>query len=188
MVDRMNLKQKLIYKDKEYDILSAEQEYIVHPIALNLLPLEKEVIRQPFQCNYHIENYKLYIDDITLATDEKLKHSFQNQKVSYNGAILIAEKLLKEYIFEGRIAGFSYQNVYELVFEDGILIATIDQRKAMLRIRKNIELGLRGLSEKKDLRCIRRFMNSSFVGDYRPYKTTKRLMKYLKEMKADYEA
>ena len=65
MVDRMNLKQKLRYKDKEYDILSAEQEYIVHPITLNLLPLEKEVIRKSFQCNYHIENYKLYIDDIT---------------------------------------------------------------------------------------------------------------------------
>jgi hypothetical protein len=122
-------------------------------------------------------------------SDSTDKHyEFEQCAVSYNGTLLIGTDLIKEYSLKGnKTACFSYQNVKELVFEDGVLITTVDQNKAMLRIRKNLELGLRNLTASRDLRCIRRFMNSAFVGDYKPFKLPVNRFKYLQDMKNVYD-
>lgn len=192
----MIVEQQLIYSGKSYSILSVEQEHIIHPVAFGMLPLSAASL----QCNYsgffHLEDYQLKLDKLLLhggdsvnaASKEQEKiYDFMNCTVSYNGAILIANKLLKEYFLKSdKPACFSYQNVIELVFEDGVLITAVDQSRAMQRIRKNLELGLRILTDPGDVRCIQRFMNSSFIGDYKPFLLNRSRMKYLKEMKNDY--
>ncbi len=192
----MKLEQQIIYADKIYKIFHTEQEFIIHPAALGILPMSKAALQYSFSSMFHLEGYKLILDKITVTNDTANKQSsdgiekhyeMNNLAVSYNGTILIGANPVKEYfIVNGKTECFSYQNVFELVFEDGILITTVDQSKAMLRIRKNIELGLRNLNNSKDKKCIVRFMNASFVGDYRISLFFHSRMKYLKDMKNKY--
>lgn len=193
----MNLEQELIYLDKNYKILAMEQEFIVHPAAFGLIPLTKASLQGSFSGTLHIENYHLFLDALTIHNAEPVfglktdtgntTYEFENCLVPYNGAILIGANPGKEYyIKENKPSFFTYQNVIELVFEDGNLITTIDQCKAMLRIRKNLELGLRSLSVNRDVRCIKRFMNSAFVGDYNSIKLPNSRMKHLQDMKKEY--
>ncbi|HWT75520.1 MAG TPA: hypothetical protein VN258_12510 [Mobilitalea sp.] len=184
----MNFEQHLAYHNKDYKIIHSEQEFIVHPAAFNLLPLTKASLQCSFSSNFHIENYRLYLDKITLFPGEagEKQVTFHNCAISYNGAILIGDNMIREYNLKGRPACFSYQNVIELVFEDGVLITSVDQSKAMLRIRKNLELSMRNLTRGRDQRCILRFMNSAFVGDYRSFKLSVARRKYIQEMKSEY--
>lgn len=192
----MELEQQIYIADKSYKILEIEREYIVHPAAFGLLPLSIASLQTPFSCTFHIEDYHLILDNITLnnndynnlrSSETEKQFEIQNCKVTYSGAILIGSNLVKEYTMKGvKPTCFSYQNVKELVFEDGILITTIDQNRAMLRIRKNIDMGLRSLTSKRDIHCIRRFMNTSFIGEYKPFRFLNSRMRYLKDMKKNF--
>jgi hypothetical protein len=185
----MNLEQQLIYSNKEYIIISTEQEFIIHPTAIGLLPMTKTSLQCSFSTLFHILDFQLMLDNLVLNNQEAEEryYEFDHCKVSYNGAILIGADLVKEYYQKsGKLSCFSYQKVFELVFEDGILITAIDQSKAMSRIRKNLELGLRSLSKSRDLQCINRFISSSFVGDYKVFRIPHSRVKYLKGMKNDY--
>jgi hypothetical protein len=195
----MNIEQKIIYQNIEYRILAAEQEFIVHPVAFGLLPYTSASIQCSYSCLLHLKDYRLLLSRLELGTSEALNlggariegysqiHEFNEQPVYYNGTIVIGTNLVKEYYLNGSTPSiFSYQKVIELVFEKGVLVTTIDQSKAMLRIRKNLELGLRKLSSSRDARCISRFMNSAFIGDYKPFRFHYNRMKYVKEMKQDY--
>jgi hypothetical protein len=196
----MNLDQQMIYLNKTYKILDLEQEWIVHPAAFGLLPLLSASLQSPFSCNFHVEDYRLILDQFTLPKEEPCdrdgtktagttkQYELQGFMVPYNGAVLIGADPVREYFTKpGKPACFSYQNVFELVFKDGILITTVDQSKAMLRIRKNLEIGLRSLNNSRDLRCIKRFINSSFIGDYKKFILSRSRLRYLKEMKNDYK-
>lgn len=195
----MNIEQQLLYLNKNYKILCSEQEFIVHPAAFSLLPLTASSLQYPFTSSFHIKDYRLILDRITMFNGESSNLSgtridgyekpylFQDAAVAYNGAILIGADLIKEYNMKGnKLNCFSYQSVFELVFEDGILITTIDQSKAMSRIRKNLELGLRSLSKSRDVRLIQRFINAALFGDYKTFRLSNSRLKYLKEMKNDY--
>lgn len=193
----MKLEHQLLYMNNTYLILAAEQEHIVHPAALGLTALTKDTMEQGYFAEFEVKDYQLLLKCITLSsnnavatpfTDPDRTYYLEDFKVSYNGAIMIGTKRVKDYKFKD-IEGpcFSYQKVYELVFEKGKLITTIDQSKAMLRIRKNIELGLRSLCKQSDQRCIERFIHSSMVGDYRPFLLKQSRYRYLKEMKKDYD-
>ncbi len=181
--------QKLIYKDKEYKIIAIEQEFLVHPTAFGILPLNKAAVDCDFSAEFYLDDYKLYLDKFILhnsgANDRQFQ--FNGCRISYYGAILIAADLINDYCIKSNsCACFSYQNVKELIFEDGILVTSIDQNKAMYRIRKNLELGLRDLKSNRDLRCVNRFLDSALVGDYKPFKFNFSRNKYLKEMKSFY--
>ena len=195
----MNLEQKLDYQNIEFNILAVEQEFIIHPIALGYLPYSSASLQCPFYSRFTIKDYQLFLSKIDVGTNESTnlggawiedyiqRHSFDEFKVAYNGAILIGANPIKEYYMKGDVPSyFSYQRVIELVFENGILITTVDQSKAMLRIRKNIELGLRSLHKNRDKNCITRFMNAAFVGDYKPFRFQYNRMNYIKDMKKDY--
>lgn len=186
----MNQEHQLLFSEMIYKIILTEQEFIVHPSALNLLPLTKTSILLPFSVALHIENYQLYLDALVLhhADGSENRYEFEHRKVFYNGTILIGSGLIKEYnMNDTKPTCFSYQNVKELVFHDGALTTTVEQSRAMLRIRKNLELGLRTLDKSRDLRCINRFMNSSFIGDYKPFKLSVNRIRYLQDMKAKYD-
>ena len=188
----MNMKQQIVFRGKNYEILNTEQEFIVHPTAFGLLPAARASLQYDYIAYFHMDNYQLIVDKIEY-TDHESEESIQYEpidcKATYNGTILMASDLVKEYYLKsGNMACFSYQKVLELVFENGMLITTVDQSRAMLRIRKNIELGLRSLDKKRDLRCILRFMNSRFVGDYKPFLIPAMRLKYLKEMIKEYDS
>lgn len=195
----MNLEQKLDYHNIEFSILATEQEFIIHPIALGYLPFSSASLQCPFSSRFMIKEFRLFLSKIDVGTNESMnlggawiedyiqKHTFEEFPVAYNGAILIGANPIKEYHRKGDISSyFSYQKVIELVFENGVLITTVDQSKAMLRIRKNLELGLRSYNKKRDKNCINRFMNATFVGDYKPFRFQYNRMNYIKEMKKEY--
>lgn len=192
----MNIDQQLNYLNKDYKIISTEQEFIIHPAAIGLMPISHSSLQCLYSSSFHIEDYRLFLDKLVIqgtdntnlaGTNEK-QYEFNGCAVSYNGAILLGSRMVREYTMKSeKTASFSYQNVLELVFEDGVLITTVDHSKKMLRIRKNIELGLRDLSVNRDVRCIRRFLNSSFIGDYKPFYLTANRLKYLKDMRKDYQ-
>ncbi len=186
--------QQIIYRDKLYHILNTEQEFIVHPSVFGMLPLNKTALLEPFNYQLHIEEYKLLLDKLELVNVEQLSAcSYEEEKdsvgtlVPFTGTILIGAGLTKEYYIKDKLACFSYQKVYELVFDKGMQITTVDQSKAMQKIRKNIDAGLRNLENKRDIRCIKRFLNSSFVGDYKSYFFRGKLLKHLKNMREDYQ-
>lgn len=195
----MNIVQIMNYKNSEYTILAAEQECIIHPIALGYLPFSSASLQCSFSSHFFIKDYQLLLSRLDIVTNDARnlggihmegydrKHSFEEFPVSYNGTILIGANIVKEYYLKGNTpAYFSYQKLIELVFENGTLITTVDQSRAMLRIRKNLELGLRRLDNKRDKRCISSFMNSVLIGDYKPFYLQYNLMKYVKAMKEDY--
>lgn len=181
--------QKIIYRDKKYKIIAAEQEFIIHPAALGLLPLAKASFRCNFCAEYYLDGYKLYLARIKLSDDASCKeYNLNNCRLYYNGSILIAADMVNEFKIKGSDPEcFSYKNVKELIFNDGILVTSIDQDRAMHRIRKNLELGLRRLGDGRDIRCIRRFLNSAFVGDYRPFRFAYNRHRYIKRMKRYYD-
>ncbi|MDF2906665.1 MAG: hypothetical protein K0R34_1986 [Herbinix sp.] len=197
----MKLEQKLDYQNIEFNILAVEQEYIVHPIALGYIPYSSASLQCSFSSRFTIKDYRLLLCEIEVGSNEAMnfggariednlqKHSLGEFPVSYNGVILIGANPVKEYYMKGDSPSyFSYQTVIELVFENGVLTTTIDQSKAMLRIRKNLELGLRSLNKKRDKNCISRFMNAIFVGEYKSFRFQYNRMNYIKEMKKDYSA
>jgi hypothetical protein len=194
----MNLEQQILYYDKNYTILSAEHEFIIHPSALGILPLSAEALSRSFSCSYRLDNYYLYLTELTL-TDGRNENSsavfaasespveFTDKKLLYSGAVLIGCTPVKDYDAKGYGSMFfAYKNVYELIFENGYLKTSIDHGKAMLRIRRNIELGLRCLTDKRDTKCINRFMKTTFFGNYKPFSSSKKRLAYLKNMKAKY--
>lgn len=189
----MNIKQQMNYLGTVYQLLAIEQEYMIHPIALGLAPVNSEDLKHPFSCCFYIDDYRLMLDNITLYSDDSMSvstetHNYPEFNMSYNGAVLIGETMINDFKWDGfETAFFSYKNVYELVFDNGILITSIDQSRAMQRIRKNIELGYRSITNKQDVRVIKRFLNASLIGDYKPFFTNRRRLKYIKEMKKDYD-
>lgn len=197
----MNIEQKLIYQNKEFTIISSEQEFIVHPAAFTRYAPNAASMQCSFCSNFEVKEYKLYLNKIIVGNYDAIisaeveadrytqLHEYDALPVSYNGAVLIGFNPMNEYFIKGgrQPACFSYQKVYELIFEKGILITSVDQSRAMQRIRKNLERGQRCLNRSRDLRCILRFMNSSFIGDYKPFRFNFRRIGYIKEMKKDYQ-
>lgn len=190
----MSVEQQMIYQDKSFRILGAKQELIVHPSAFGMVPINKASLQVPFFSEFHIEEYRLILDKLQVfhadhvsAISYKEETSVKGTKIIYNGTILVGSNVVKEYYIKDKLACFSYQYVYEFVFDQGVLITTIDQSKAMLKIRKNIDMGLRNLSKGRDIRCIKRFLNAALIGDYNTFSLPGRRMKYIKDMQGNYE-
>jgi hypothetical protein len=191
----MNLEQQLLLHDKNYIIFSIEQENIIHPAALGIVQLNADTTGLAFACSFEIVNYHIILKSLTLYNSGNrgipatitealgVTYEFMDKTVAYSGAILIVDNPVKDFFAKGyNSMCFAYRNVYELIFEDGNLITTIDHGRAMTRIRKNIELGLRSMTNKRDVRCITHFMNTTFMGNYKPFSSSKKRLRYLEEM------
>lgn len=173
--------QQLHHKGITYEILKVEREFVFHPITLGLLPRHKASLIHDFDCSYVITNYKIYLTALSI---DGVKQELANPvALSYDGAIFIANTMVEGYECVDEIFDVcAYKNAYELVFEDGVLITTVDQRKSMQRVRKNIEMGLRSFDKAKDIKCIKKFLASSLIGDYRPFSSDQKRFKYIEEM------
>lgn len=179
-------KNIVIYKEEEYELLLQEKEGMFHPEVFGMAPIWMQSKEFSYMSTYEIKEYQLYLDSFMVHTDssypviqnvEAIMTEEENGKnyacyqnlsyqLNYTGAIVIAREFVKDYEIEDNFPCFCYAHVIELIFEKGILVTTIAHDKAMVRIRKNLERGLRTLRKAKDARCIRKFIKSSFVGKY----------------------
>ncbi len=197
-------------KGEQFEVLNCENQFIFHPVVLGISPVWKMNSPYDFDLRMELDNYKISLRQMWVHSDcvmpivnevvpkygalEKKEGVLYNNldiPIQYTGAILMAHTLVNDYgvhIIEGqKYPCYCYKVVYEYVFENGILITTIDHSRAMLRIRKNIDLGYRNLNKKRDMRCIQQFVKSSFIGNYKVTKSKKKLEDYLANMRELYK-
>lgn len=197
-------------KGEQFEVLNCENQFIVHPLVFGILPVWKE--SSPFDFNLHIslENYKIALCQMWVEADCALPkingilpkyisnhgkdgalYDKLNIPLQYSGAILMANSLVNDYGIQPEQGKshpcFSYKVVYEYIFENGILITTIDHSRAMIRIRKNLDLGYRNLTKMRDFKCIEQFVKTSMVGDYKPLKSKKKQERYFTKMRELYK-
>jgi len=203
------LQTLLEYKGEEYVVLNCEKQHIIHPVVFGILPVWRDSSPFEYRMKLQLESYKLSLKDFWVYVDCALpvingaaprigtcgetsgyEYQHMNVPILYSGAVLAARTLVNDYGIEreeGECAPcFCYKEVYELIFDHGILITTIDHSRDMKRVRKNIDLGYRDWNKKRDQRCIRHFIKNSMVGDYKITKSKKKEEKYLAQMRADY--
>lgn len=193
----LNINDTLIFEDKFYQLLGEEQ-VIYTPDLFRISATWEKDKESLYISTYEISEHQLYLKNMTISSDrgfpvinEVNPQSVYNdkgydtvlyenilEKLSYTGGILIGSDYIKNYNTRYDLPYFLYGKLYELIFEDGKLITTIDHSKAMLRIRKNLDLGLRNLEKERDRKCIKHFLKTSFVGDYmNPGKKKKKKLK-----------
>lgn len=199
------------YRGELYEVLKCENEYMIHPSVFGILPLWKDSSPFDFSMKVTLDNYKITLDQMWVDADCMMpvingvapKVQFEEKQsqgvtyedldvqILYTGSILVANTLVNDYDMEvpegEKYPCFCYKVVYEYVFENGILITTIDHSRAMLRIRKNLDLGYRYLNKKRDRRCIEQFIKTSLVGDYKLKKNKKKKELYLAQMRSLYK-
>lgn len=182
----------VIIIDKErYEILANEQTYVFHPEYFGISPIWTNDSNFRYKCLFELTDHQLYLKSFQVTSDRgypiinnvkpevcNLENGFEtvlyiniNEPLNYSGAIMFANSLVKDYRLPYRMdlynpPCFSYKFVGELIFEEGKLITSVNHNKAMRRIRKNIDLGLRSLDKKQDIKCIKKFIKDSFIGDY----------------------
>lgn len=182
----MDAKDTIISENMPFLILKCEKKEIFDPNHLGISPIWSDDINFGYSCIYEIKEYQLYLKNLILTSDrvypiiggvepkllssengvETVEYDEIMVPVKFTGAVIIGGTFLKSYGAEDEMPCYSYKTVRELIFQEGKVVTSIDHSKAMLRIRKNLDLGLRDLNKKRDVNCIRHFLKSSFVGDY----------------------
>jgi hypothetical protein len=193
----MHYKDNLMLDEETFQIILCEKDNIFEPGLFGISPIWSNDKNFEYYSSYFIDDMQLYLRDLTITADrsypvigdvkpatylqenglETAIYESINQPISFTGGIIVVNSLVKNYGFFKDFPCFCYKYVRELIFHDGKLITTIDHSKAMHRIRKNLELSLRNLDKKRDVRCINRFIKSSFVGEYKFVHDKKRIHK-----------
>ena len=182
----------IIIIDKErYEILASEQSFVFHPEYFGISPTWTNDLNFQYKCLFELKDHQLYLKSFQVTSDrgypiinnvkpevcnleqglETVQYVNVNEPLKYSGAIMFANSLVKDYRSPYHMdlnnpLCFSFKFVGELIFEEGKLITSVNHNKAMRRIRKNIDLGLRSLDKKQDIKCIKKFIKVSFIGDY----------------------
>lgn len=184
------------YKNQNY-ILCMSENILFHPSKYNISPVWSTSDFE-YESTYKVEEYKLLLQSFKVKTDSgypkinnispRLLESgdsfdFMEYKdifepLDYTGAVVIVNEFMHDYGFFDYYPCYCYKNVFELIFAEGVLVTTINHNRAMNKIRKNIDAGLRNPKNKTDNRCINRFIKYSLVGDYHTNKD-KRKLKYI---------
>lgn len=181
----MDARDSLLIDGKRYKILLCEYEDIVSPKEYGIASIWKNDVNFRHYGTYELIDYQLYLHEFTVTSDreyppingvkpdvfysEKIVSTaeYQNLALSLNfsGGMIVVADFIQDYECD-KIQCFHYKQVMELIFLNGKLVTTINHNKAMHRIRKNLDTGLRNLDKKRDERCISRFIKTSFVGNY----------------------
>lgn len=203
----------IIKDENTYVVLKCEDSPYL-PADLKISPTWEKDKQFQYSGNMEVEDYKLYLKDLSVFCDRgfpeignvapkltEISYGITNAcyedihvPLIYTGGMIIGRGYLKDYdkgmICSGRYYEpvYCYETLLELIFQDGRLVTEIDHSKAMKRIRKNLELELRSLDKERDVKCIRHFINTSFVGDYEhPGKNKKkklfRMNVYIKKLR-----
>lgn len=194
----------IIINKERYEILASEHLYIFHPEYFGISPTWANDSNFQYKCIFELKDHQLYLKSFQVTSDrgypvinnvkpeivssnqelETVQYINVNEPLEYSGAIMFANSLVKDYRIQYHLdmynpLCFSYKFVGELIFEEGKLITSVNHNKAMRRIRRNIDLGLRSLDKKQDVKCIINFIKVSFIGDYQPQEKKKK--RYRKE-------
>lgn len=156
-----------LYQEEEYCLFLSEYEVSMGESTEKDAEKQEEYGKELNIKENKIEQRQisLKIEDYRLFLERKCDNLCTQEAVKYSGGVLIAKDLLEEYKEYEDL--FSYETVLELIFKNGCLITTVDHSKAMLRIRRNLEQGLRSLTKARDRICIKRFLNRTMICDYR---------------------
>lgn len=210
----MAAKDTIISDGTLFFILKCELKEIYKPDIFGISPIWSDDQTFEYNSTFEIKDYQLYLKDLIITSDrgykvingiepeyifsekgiETARYTNVSFPIKFTGAVIIVNTVVKNYGTGEEIPCFGYKTVREFIFQDGKLVTTIDHSKAMLRIRKNLDLGLRNLDKTRDVECIKHFIKTSFVGDYehpdRMSKTSlkKKLqfMTYIQKMKGYY--
>ncbi|MGB8455388.1 MAG: hypothetical protein WCD89_24040 [Anaerocolumna sp.] len=181
----MDAKDIIISDDMSFLILNCEIKKLYQPDIFGISPIWENDQFFEYNSIFEIKEYQLYLKSFTITADrgypaingikpellfsekgiETVQYSDVMVPIKFTGAAVIGNTMIKNYGFD-EIPCYSYKVVRELIFQDGKVVTTIDHSKAMLRIRKNLDLGLRTLNKTRDIKCIKYYIKSSFVGDY----------------------
>jgi hypothetical protein len=191
--------------NNNYEILLCENQAIFHPENYGITSTWLDDPNFRYQCTFILKDYQLILKNLIVTADKEYPEingiypepyfsELDNNTVVYNdimeaikytGGIIIGNTILNDYGFQENIPCFCYKSVIEHIFRDGRLITTVDHSRDMLRIRKNIDMGLRSLYKKQDVKCMERFIKASFVGEY-CYSDKFKIMKTIKSFKNTY--
>lgn len=196
--------EKVIFRNEEYCILYQEKDNLIIDLINDQKPIWKSYIGHIY-ATYQMEEQQLLLNDITMdAHLMKEEEEFLGQEaivdeetntihytglslpLTYTGGIVIASHVIDGYEEEflgQELPCYAYEHVYEMLMEDGCLITLIDHAKAMKRIRKNIEYGLRSTDSKKDIRVINKFIRDTFGRKYTKNNKNRSIKKLLYRLK-----
>lgn len=181
--------EQVLYKGENYHLYLAEKEYIYNPMDSFVHMVWPSTDSIEYENAYRIDERNIILESALIRTNTSnisfteinsispkviedgnirtVRYDNINLPLNYTGALIILKDFIDKYGFEIDYPCYCYRNVIELIFNDGCLITTIDHSRAMLKIRKNIDAGLRNPKVKKDIKCINRFIKSSFIGEYK---------------------
>ncbi len=181
----MDYIDRLYLNGKVWDVLQNEYKDIFALDDYNMLPIWSDDEHFFSYGTYELKNYELSIKNFIISTDREYpdingvkpdifysakdystaEYEDINLPIKFTGALVIGNEWIKDYD-NGITRCYNYKHVCELIFLNGKLVTTINHNRAMQRIRKNLDLGLRTLSKKRDRKCIDRYIKTSFVGNY----------------------
>jgi hypothetical protein len=191
----MERKDEILFRDELYHVILIEKEEIFSPSTFGLTPIWKDSSFFDCNCSYEVNEYHLILRQLEVCVDNGYRSVLQTEPVfskqiegrdymmysplqhnlDYTGAMIIVKDVVDEkYIVDSIVPCYAYRKVLELVFSDGILVTTIDHSRAMKRVRLNLDYGFRDITNRRDIKCIRKFICESFVGDYSRFVKGKR--------------
>lgn len=177
--------QEFLYKEEAFKVLLTEKNSVLFPEIQKLLPEECSIwdncigtyqvedyilelisLKVPYKIGYPMVHDMAPVKFVGEQDADYMEYGNLAEPLSYSGGIILAKEFVKDYGNEEEYPCYCYKKVLELIFENGTLVTSIDHSKDMVRIRKNIEKGFRNIHNRKDARCIRRFIRTSFVQNY----------------------
>ncbi|MDO5520341.1 MAG: hypothetical protein Q4G58_07615 [bacterium] len=179
--------EEIYFKNDFYTVLLREADNLLMEVVREHKPIWKSYSGDVI-ASYDLQDYMLTLQDLILdkhlmkrnekfcdrepiidmVTGNKVFDKL-NCPVKYTGNIIVAKDLIDTFSLEENLSEYPcycYKEVYELCFDQGCLTMSIDHSKAMVRIRKNIEKGLRNTKNAKDVRCINKFLKQTFCHDF----------------------
>ncbi|BBF42091.1 hypothetical protein lbkm_0773 [Lachnospiraceae bacterium KM106-2] len=187
--------EQIIFKEKVYDVLLREKDNLLMNFVNDQKPVwnsyfgkasavyilvDHKLQAHSFAFNENLIKKEEKLVDLTPVYDEETKQYRYDDlqiPIDYTGGIVVGRHFIDEYGYEEEYPCFSYRDVYELVFERGKLVTSIDHSRSMNRIRLNIDKGLRDIDHKKDIRCINRFMKKVLYKNYKTNSTKRNIKK-----------
>ncbi|MEW6736813.1 MAG: hypothetical protein AB1489_36330 [Acidobacteriota bacterium] len=152
------------FDGKDYNIAGVKGNGLFNPHEHGLsVEMISTACWRGYYCSYKVNNEELYLQDVSVGLDEdnkrllakksgpylfgKLpKHNKEawcydfldlNWKVPFNGGILAGLGFVRElYVHMGFHPAWKYRSVVELIFEEGVLLETLDRSTEMASIRE----------------------------------------------------
>ncbi len=177
---------KYYYKDETYDIIALSAPVYFQPEEYGLKPVAKcTACWRGHWCEFEVTYTGLLLQTLNISCAnneypdlfgvkaEKVKDFFcdakydnLNHPIEYDGSIVIGRDFIRDYyVHMGFQQAWAYEEVYELVFENGILVKEVNHSEFVKQLRQKIDSDP---NFKRELHSnIINFVESSFSLDYK---------------------